>query len=82
MSDLGFGGACVRLSEPLTVGDKVRISFVAPTLWDPLAIPGRVAWIGAATYLEPARAGIAFEPKEGPAMFALFELLGTLAYEV
>jgi Tfp pilus assembly protein PilZ len=79
--DLGFGGACIRLTEMLVVGDRVTVSFVAPTLWDPLAIPARVAWVGPATRTEPAKAGVAFEPKEASAMFALFELMGTLSYD-
>jgi PilZ domain len=81
VADLGLGGACVRLLETLTVGDRVTLSLVAPTLWDPLAIPGRIAWVGPVTRLEPARAGMAFEPKDAASMFALFELMGTLAYE-
>ena len=81
MSDLGLGGACVRLMEPLAVGENITLSFVAPTLWDPLPLPGRVAWIGPATRLEPARAGVAFEPNEPTAIFALFELMGTLRYD-
>jgi hypothetical protein len=81
IADLGLGGACVRLMETLAIGEKVSLSLVAPTLWDPLAIPGRIAWVGPVTLIEPGRAGIAFEPKDAAAMFALFELMGTLAYE-
>jgi len=79
--DLGLGGACVRLMGTLITGDQVTLSLVAPTLWDPLAIPGRIAWAGPPTRVEPARAGVAFEPKDARGMFALFEMMGTLAYE-
>ena len=82
VTNLGFGGTCVWLTEPLAVGDKVTVSFVAPTLWDPLALPGRVAWVGPATRIETGRAGVAFEPKDPAAVFALFELMGTLTYEI
>jgi hypothetical protein len=81
VSDLSLGGACVKLSETLSVGDRVTLSLVAPTLWDPLTLPGRVAWVGPPTRLEPGRAGIAFEPKDVAGMFALFELMGGLEYE-
>jgi hypothetical protein len=81
VKDLGLGGACVLVAESMAVGDKVTLSFVAPTLWDPLQIAGRVAWVGPATHLEPPRAGIAFTPRESAAVIALFELMSTLAYE-
>ena len=81
IADLGLGGACVKLSETLAVGDRVTLLLVAPTLWDPLAIPGRVAWVGPPTRLEPARAGVAFEPTDAGSIFALFELMGTLSYD-
>lgn len=71
----------MQLKESLSVGDRVTLSLVAPTLWDPLAIPGRIAWVGPPTRVEPARAGVAFEPKEAGSVFALFELMVTLAYD-
>jgi PilZ domain len=81
VADLGLGGASVLLMEALAVEDKVKLSLLAPTLWDPLTIPGRIAWVTPATRVDPGRAGVAFEPKEAKAMLALFELMGTLAYE-
>ena len=81
VADLGLGGACVKLSETLAVGDQVALSLVAPTLWDPLTIPGKVAWVGPPTRLDPARAGVAFAPADAAAVFALFELIGALEYE-
>ena len=81
VADLGLGGACVVLAETLAVGDKVKLSLLAPTLWDPLTIPGRIAWVGAAPRAEAGKAGVAFEPKDAKSMLALFELIGTFAYE-
>ncbi len=81
MSDLSVGGACLLTREALSEGDRVTLSFVAPTLWDPLAIQGKVAWVGPATRAEPPRAGVAFEARDPSALFALFELMGSLAYE-
>ena len=80
VSDLSLGGACVRTSEALVVGDRVTLSFVAPTLWDPLQMPSRVAWSRPESRVEPARAGVAFEPVDAAAVYALYELLGTLGY--
>ena len=79
--DVGLGGACVRMPRPLAVKDPVLLSFVAPTLWDPLVLPARVAWIAPATHVESARAGVAFQPNDPHAMLALFELLGALGYD-
>jgi hypothetical protein len=75
VSDLSVGGACLLAKDALAVGDRVTLSFVAPTLWDPLAIQGKVAWVRA------SRAGVAFEARDPSALFALFELMGSLAYE-
>jgi PilZ domain len=81
VTDLALGGVRVQLREMLTAGDKISLSLVAPTLWDPLAIPGRVAWVWPPTPVDPASAGIAFEPKDPASMLALFELMGALEYE-
>ena len=57
--------------EPLAQGDAVALSFTAPTLWDPLLLRGRVAWVKG-----PARrAGVAFEHRAADAVFALYELI-------
>jgi hypothetical protein len=79
VADVSLGGACVALNESLSEGDRVTVSFVAPTLWDPLSMHARVAWIGRPTRLDAAKAGLAFEPKDASTIFALFELIGTLA---
>ncbi len=79
--DIGLGGACLSASEPLTEGDRISVAFVAPSLWDPLLIPARVAWYRPPAGLEHARAGIAFDHTDSSAVMALFELVGTLVYE-
>jgi hypothetical protein len=79
--DIGLGGACVSASEPVAPGDRVSIAFVAPTLWDPLLIPARVAWYREPTGLDPARAGVAFDHTSAASVLALFELVGSLAYD-
>ena len=79
--DVGLGGACLRVARPYAVEDPLLLSFVAPTLWDPLVLPGRVAWVAPPTHVESARAGIAFQPKDPKAVLAFFELLGALGYD-
>lgn len=78
--DLSLGGASVSLSEPMHVGDRVTVSFLAPTRWDPLALPARVAWVRQATSADPFAAGLAFEPGDPASVLALFELVSTLAF--
>lgn len=77
--DLGLGGAAIDLPEIVEPGDRITLEMMAPTLWDPLHIRGRVAWAKAN---KPAgvRCGIAFDHVDPPSLFALFELLGTLAF--
>ncbi len=78
VQNVGLGGACVVVDEPLAKGDAVTLSFTAPALWDPLLLRGRVAWVAA-----PAsrRAGVAFEHRAADAAFALYELISSLGYE-
>jgi cobalamin biosynthesis Mg chelatase CobN len=74
--DVGLGGAGVS-TEPgvLVGGDRVEVVLHAPNRWDPLLMPGRVAWsVG-------SRAGIAFEARDERDVYALFELLGTQVFE-
>jgi hypothetical protein len=78
--DLGLGGACFVIDEPLEPGEIVTLSFVAPTLWDPLVLRARVAWT-AQEEARMRRAGVAFEHKSATAVLALFELVATISYE-
>jgi hypothetical protein len=83
IQNVGLGGACAALDAPLATiapGDGVTLSFTAPTLWDPLVLRARVAWIGPATSNE-VRIGVAFEHKAPEAVFALYELIVTLGFE-
>ena len=79
--DIGLGGACLSASEPFAPGDRLSIAFVAPSLWDPLLIPARVAWYRPGAGLEAARAGVVFDHPDPASVMALFELVGSLAYD-
>jgi hypothetical protein len=76
--DLSLGGASLTLPGSLALGDEVVVSFFAPSLWDPLALPARVAWVRV-TPEGGVTAGLAFEPRDPSAVFALFELVSTVA---
>ena len=79
VENVGLGGARVVVEERLAPGDAVTLSFTAPTLWDPLVLRARVAWVAPGEL--PARVGLAFEHKSPDAVFALYELIVTLGYE-
>lgn len=79
--NIGLGGACLLIDETLAVDDAISLSFTAPTLWDPLVLRARVAWIEPPRALQPMRAGVAFEHKNAAAALALFELVNTTSYE-
>ena len=79
VENLGLGGARVLTDQRLAPGDAVTLSFTEPTLWDPLVLRARVAWVAPGE--PPARAGLAFEHKSADAVFALYELVVTLGYE-
>jgi hypothetical protein len=86
VENLSLGGARVLVDERLSVGDGVTVSFTAPTLWDPLVLRAHVAWVAppapsAHDPRSPVRAGLAFEHKTAEAVFALYELIATLAYD-
>jgi hypothetical protein len=85
--NVGLGGACIELAQPLVVGDRIVLGFMAPTLWDPLHIRARVAWVlpggsDVAGNRQAAltRCGASFEHADGSSVLALFELIGTLAF--
>lgn len=79
VENVGLGGARVVSEERLAAGDQVTLSFTAPSLWDPLVLRARVAWVAPGP--PPARVGLAFEHKNADAVFALYELIVTMGYE-
>ena len=79
--DLGLGGACVEVSEPIAPALEVRLSLVMPHLWDPLRIYGHVAWSRSAQGRAQARVGIRFDGPTASTLRALVELLDAQAYD-
>jgi hypothetical protein len=85
--DLGLGGACVEVVDtprptvPLEREATLVLEVITPSLWDPLTVRGKIAWIRRGSAGRPARAGIRFEHRESAAVFALFQLLATQAFD-
>ncbi|APR76101.1 Hypothetical protein A7982_01448 [Minicystis rosea] len=95
--DLGLGGACVEIGDAtgsalLLSGDarggvgverevSVTLEVMAPTLWDPLLLGGRIAWVRRGTPSRPTRVGVRFEHRDPASLFALFQLLGAHVYD-
>ena len=88
IKNLGLGGACVELGARSTAEPHVGrpdalvlLEVIAPSLWDPLILRGRVAWTRRAAPQQPMRVGLRFEHREQGSLFALFQLLGTQAFD-
>jgi len=95
--DLGLGGACLEIGDQtggaaLLSGDvrgavgvereaHVSLEVMAPTLWDPLLLAGRIAWVRRGSSGRPTRAGVRFEHRDPASLFALFQLLGAHVYD-
>lgn len=80
IADLGLGGARVVVHEQLPVGISVRLSVVAPHLWDPLVLAAEVAWAQAELRSGEAHVGLRFEAPPGSTLRLLAELLETHQY--
>lgn len=79
--DLGLSGASLELGEALVPGVEVTLEIRTPTLWDPLQLPGHVAWAQWNASSGVARIGIRFEHNSPPRLFSLFELLCSQEYD-
>ena len=82
VENVSLGGACIVAEQRMTPGETVTLSFTAPSLWDPLVLRARIAWVSSdADDANVKRAGLSFDHKSADAVFALYELIATLAYE-
>lgn len=79
VTDLGLGGAGLEIQADLEPGTALSLEVRAPTLWDPLALTGAVAWFRAGT--PASRAGIAFEHHDADRLFSLLEFLAGQGYD-
>jgi hypothetical protein len=76
--DLGLGGACMEMLEPVVNGTAISLSVEAPHLWDPLFLEGEVVWFQAIE--GAARVGVRFYHRSGRTLRTLTELLEAEAY--
>jgi hypothetical protein len=85
LANISFGGARLALDggAPAEAGDALRLSLLAPSLWDPLALRGRVVWVdgGGGATNAIRHLGIAFVHESPRAVLALHDLISALAYE-
>jgi PilZ domain len=88
--DLGLGGAGLELVDaaesrpgalPLEREAVVTMEVMAPTLWDPLTLRGKIAWLRRGAQGRPTRLGVRFEHRESAALYALYQLLGAYRYD-
>lgn len=87
MRDLGLGGAGIEIQEgsapsPIDREVAVTIELLAPTLWDPIVLRGKIAWIKRSGQGRSARAGVRFEHRESAVLQRLFQFLGAHADDV
>ena len=78
--NVGLGGACIELGELLRIGAPVTLAVTTPVLWDPLIVPGRVAWV-LPTNTGSVRAGVRFDHARSQTIHALLELLRTEEFD-
>src|ERR687885_251504 len=80
----GRGGAGIEIPESAAAElrpggidreSPVTIELMAPTLWDPLVLSGKIAWLKRSAQGRATRAGVRFEHREPSALYALFQLL-------
>ena len=76
--DLGLGGTCFELGEAFEIGQRLRLEFELPGLWDRLTLHGEVAW---SRSLEGGRTrvGVRFTRPTGQTLRVLAENLAALA---
>lgn len=88
--DLGFGGAGFEIADPtlrpstqalsrpidLLTSGPIVLEVVAPVLWDPLYLPGKIVWSTKdASSGRRTRGGIRFDPLGATTLMSLFEVL-------
>jgi PilZ domain len=76
--DLGLGGTCLEILEPVPNGTAISLTVEAPHLWDPLLLEGEVVWMH--TVAGAAHVGVRFYHRSGRTLRTLTELLEAEAY--
>ena len=86
LGELGEASRALLTGEARSVAGVEReatitLEVMAPTLWDPLLLGGRIAWVRRGAPGRPTRAGVRFEHREPASLYALFQLLGAHVYD-
>jgi Tfp pilus assembly protein PilZ len=71
--NLGLGGICIEIEEPLAVGCQMIVSISTPSMWDPLELHGVVVWSEPSQL--PHAAGLVFQLNSAAEVASLFEFL-------
>lgn len=79
-SDVGMGGAYVRAHRLPEQGERVVLTLVAPSAWDPLEIHAVVRWVREAEGGAIGGFGVEFGKLTEPQASALYDLLQTIEY--
>lgn len=83
VKNLGLGGACVEVEaaqpHPFRIDGGVLLEVTAPTLWDPLHIRAKIAWLE--TFSAGHRLGVRFEHAEHGGLGPLYSLLSAHSYD-
>lgn len=80
-ADAGWSSPGPGLAALLVPEADVTVELTAPTLWDPLPLRGKIAWIRRAAG-KPTRAGVRFDHRDAAALFALYDLLTSAGYDL
>ena len=75
--DLGLGGTCFEIGETFELGQRLRMEFDLPGLWDKLTLHGEVAWTRASED-GLQRVGVRFTRPTGRTLRILAENLAAL----
>ena len=80
LRDLGLGGACLELADAapsaaLDVEGSVALEVTAPSLWDPLVVPGKIAWLRRVKPERRVRLGVRFELRDAIALRGILKLV-------
>jgi len=82
LRDLSLGGAGFEVLEAHAASAlafereaPMIIEIVLPSLWDPIALRGKIAWFRRSTADRPARVGLRFEHRDPATVHSLLRLL-------
>lgn len=80
LRDIGLGGACVELSEAAPAGavdveGPIALEVTAPMLWDPLIVPGKIAWLRRMKPERRLRLGVRFELRDVGVLRGILKLV-------